>query len=126
MRVPFTWKVTGWFTVGWSPEFGLGGAISVFEGAQNHRLIFTCTPVGDGRSDLFYSIWWPRVPGDDSDVPDGKLRELIERQLLSTVFDDLRIWRHQRYVEHPALSKADTKGYMALRKWAAQFYEVPA
>ena len=45
--------------------FGLGGAISVFEGAQNHRLIFTCTPVDDECSDLFYSIWWPRVPGDD-------------------------------------------------------------
>ncbi|HEY6819794.1 MAG TPA: Rieske 2Fe-2S domain-containing protein, partial [Mycobacterium sp.] len=36
--------------------FGLGGAISVFEGAQNHRLIFTCTPVDDECSDLFYSI----------------------------------------------------------------------
>ncbi len=21
MKVPFTWKVTGWFMVGWSPEF---------------------------------------------------------------------------------------------------------
>ena len=49
--------------------FGLGGAISVFEGAQNHRLIFTCTPVDDECSDLFYSIWWPRVPGDTADVP---------------------------------------------------------
>ncbi|ORA21466.1 hypothetical protein BST12_12800 [Mycobacterium angelicum] len=24
MKVPFTWKVTGWFTVGWSPEFAAG------------------------------------------------------------------------------------------------------
>ena len=31
--------------------FGLGGAISVFEGAQNDRLIFTCTPVDDECSD---------------------------------------------------------------------------
>jgi phenylpropionate dioxygenase-like ring-hydroxylating dioxygenase large terminal subunit len=105
--------------------FGLGGAISVFEGAQNHRLIFTCTPVDDGCSDLFYSIWWPRIPGDDADVPDGKLRDLIEKQFLSTVFDDLEIWRYQKYVEHPALSKVDAKGYMALRKWATQFYDVP-
>jgi 3-ketosteroid 9alpha-monooxygenase subunit A len=201
--VPFTWKVTRWFMVGWSPEFpigevrplhyfgedlvayrdergelhvldahckhlgahighggtvvgdcvqcpfhrwrwgpdgnpedlalrfhshlfGLGGAISVFEGAQNHRLIFTCTPVDDECSDLFYSIWWPRIPGDDSDVPHGKLREAIEKQFLSTVFDDLQIWRYQKYVEHPTLSKVDAKGYMALRKWATQFYEVPA
>ncbi|SON62868.1 3-ketosteroid-9-alpha-monooxygenase, oxygenase component [Mycobacterium simulans] len=105
--------------------FGLGGAISVFEGAQNHRLIFTCTPVDDECSDLFYSIWWPRTPGDTADVPEGKLREIIEKQFLSTVFDDLEIWRYQRYVERPPLSKVDAKGYMALRKWATQFYDVP-
>lgn len=59
-------------------------------------------------------------------MPEGRLRELIEKQFLSTVFDDLEIWRYQKYVEHPALSKADAKGYMALRKWAQQFYDVPA
>ena len=64
--------------------------------------------------------------GRHSDVPQGKLRELIEKQFLSTVFDDLEIWRYQRYVENPALSKDDAKGYMALRKWATQFYDVPA
>jgi 3-ketosteroid 9alpha-monooxygenase subunit A len=26
MKVPFTWKVTGWFMVGWSPEFPIGEA----------------------------------------------------------------------------------------------------
>ncbi len=51
---------------------------------------------------------------------------MIEKQFLSTVFDDLQIWRYQKYVERPALSKADAKGYMALRKWATQFYDVPA
>ena len=24
MEVPFTWKVTGWFMIGWSPEFPIG------------------------------------------------------------------------------------------------------
>jgi hypothetical protein len=42
------------------------------------------------------------------------------------VWDDLNIWRCQEYIEHPALSKVDAKPYMALRKWATQFYEVPA
>ena len=40
---------------------GLGFAISAFEGSSNHRLIFACTPVEDGYSDMFYSIWWPRA-----------------------------------------------------------------
>ena len=26
MKVPFTWKVTGWFMIGWSPEFPVGEA----------------------------------------------------------------------------------------------------
>jgi 3-Ketosteroid 9alpha-hydroxylase C-terminal domain len=43
-----------------------------------------------------------------------------------TVWDDLNIWRCQEYIEHPALSKVDAKPYMAMRKWATQFYEVPA
>ena len=32
----------------------------------------------------------------------------------------------QEYVEKPALSKVDAKPYMAMRKWATQFYEIPA
>jgi hypothetical protein len=71
VKVPFTWKVTGWFMVGWSPE-----------SPKTH--------------------------------------------FLSTVFGDLQIWRYQKYVENTALSRGDTKGYMALRKWAPQCYEVPA
>ena len=41
--------------------FGLGVAISVFEGSSNHRLIFAVTPVEDGLSTMFYSIWWPKL-----------------------------------------------------------------
>jgi nitrite reductase/ring-hydroxylating ferredoxin subunit len=105
---------------------GLGFAISAFEGSSNHRLIFACTPVEDGYSDMFYSIWWPRLDGDTSDVPPDSVRERVERQFLGTVWEDLDIWRYQEYVEHPSLSKVDAKPYMAMRKWATQFYEVPA
>ena len=30
MKVPFTWKVTGWFMVGWSPEFPVGEVRPLF------------------------------------------------------------------------------------------------
>ena len=46
---------------------GLGFAISAFEGSSNHRLIFACTPVDDKCSNMFYSIWWPRLSGDSSE-----------------------------------------------------------
>jgi phenylpropionate dioxygenase-like ring-hydroxylating dioxygenase large terminal subunit len=105
---------------------GLGFAISAFEGSSNHRLIFACTPVEDERSDMFYSIWWPRLPGDESDVPPPSVIEKVERQFLGTVWEDLDIWRYQEYIEHPPLAKVDAKPYMAMRRWAQQFYEVPA
>jgi phenylpropionate dioxygenase-like ring-hydroxylating dioxygenase large terminal subunit len=53
---------------------GLGFAISAFEGSSNHRLIFTCTPLEDGYSDMFYSIWWPRLRGDTSEVPPDAMK----------------------------------------------------
>jgi hypothetical protein len=60
-----------------SHMFGLGGAISAFEGSSNHRLIFACSPVDDECSNMFYSIWWPRNPGDASDIPPDELRERV-------------------------------------------------
>ena len=106
--------------------FGLGGAISAFEGSSNYRLVFATTPVEDGYSDMFYSIWWPRRPGDDSEVPPPDLREQVEKEFLITLEDDLEIWRYQDYVEHPALAKQDARPYGALRRWARQFYEIGA
>ncbi len=105
---------------------GLGFAMSAFEGSSNHRLIFACTPVDDEVSDMFYSIWWPKLPGETSDVPPPEVIEKVERQFLKTVWEDCDIWRYQKYVENPPLAKIDAKPYMAMRKWAQQFYEVPA
>jgi hypothetical protein len=104
--------------------FGLGGAISAFEGSSNYRLVFATTPVEDGCSDMFYSIWWPRHPGDESDVPPPDVKERVEKEFLVTLWDDLEIWRYQDYVDHPALAKQDARPYGALRRWARQFYEI--
>jgi hypothetical protein len=105
---------------------GLGGSLTAFDGVQQHRLTFTVTPVEHGASDLFYTVWWPRIPGDDSPLPPPDLQERIEEEFLSTMEDDLEIWRYQRYVTNPALAKQDAKPYKALRTWAQQFYDEPA
>jgi 3-ketosteroid 9alpha-monooxygenase subunit A len=108
-----------------SKLFGLGGAISAFEGSTNHRVVFSTTPVDNGASDIFYTIWWPRLPGDDSPTPPDDMRERVEKEFLSTVEDDPEIWRYQKWVEKPAYSKVDAKGYTTLRKWSQQFYDIP-
>ena len=45
---------------------------------------------------------------------------------VTTVDDDLNIWRYQKWIEQPAYSKVDAKGYSTLRKWSQRFYDVPA
>jgi len=130
------WRfLTGWPDVGsdepgamalriHSVLFGLGGAISAFEGSSNYRLVFATTPVEDGCSDMFYSIWWPRRPGDSSDVPPPEITERVVKEFLVTLEDDLEIWRYQDYVEHPAMAKQDARPYRSVRRWASQFYEI--
>ena len=142
--VALDWKANGplWqFVTGWpdlrsddpdamalriySDLFGMGGSITAFDGAQNHRLVFAVTPVDDTCSDMFYTVWWPRLPGDTSDTPPPDLLERVEKEFLSTMEDDLEIWRYQEYVEHPVLAKQDARPYGALRRWCEQFYEIP-
>ena len=44
--------------------------------------------------------------------------ERAKKQFLTTLWDDLEIWRYQVYVETPAFAKQDARPYGALRKWA--------
>ena len=108
-----------------SKLFGLGGAISIFEGVQTHRMVFATTPVDVGRSDMFYTIWWRRPDGHADGPPPADLVERVTKEFLSTVDDDLEIWRYQAWVDKPAYSKIDATGYAALRKWSQQFYDLP-
>ena len=108
----------------YSNHNGLGIAVTAFSGAQNHRLVFSSTPIDDEKSDMFYSIWWPREPGDDAPAPPEKVREKVWREFMTSMEDDLEIWRYQDYIEHPVMAKGDAKEYGQLRKWARQFYEV--
>ncbi len=103
---------------------GVGGSYAIFEGSVHYRLIFFTTPVDDETSDMFYSIWLPREPGDDSPVAPEAMRERADKEFLQTLWDDLEIWRYQMYVQEPILAKQDARPYGALRKWARQFYEL--
>ena len=103
---------------------GVGGSFAIFEGSYHYRLIFFVTPVNDEKSDMFYSIWWPRTAGDPADIAPSEFQAKADKEFLKTLLEDLGIWRHQVYVETPAFAKQDAKPYGALRKWARQFYEV--
>ena len=137
--VDYTFDAHEWyFIAGWpdreDPElirlkfhsklFGIGGAISGFEGGTGHRVVFSTTPVETEKSDMFYTIWWLKEEGDTSTVAPPHIQERVQKEFLTTVDDDLMIWRTQKWIEHPAYSKIDAKGYTTLRKWFQQFYDV--
>jgi 3-ketosteroid 9alpha-monooxygenase subunit A len=103
---------------------GVGGSLSLFEGSIHYRLAFFTTPVDDEKSDMFYSIWWPREQGDENRIAPTAIQERAKKEFLQTLADDLVIWRHQVYVEKPSLAQQDAAPYGALRKWSQQFYEV--
>jgi phenylpropionate dioxygenase-like ring-hydroxylating dioxygenase large terminal subunit len=103
---------------------GVGASLAIFEGNEHYRLIFFTTPVDDETSDMFYSIWWPRVAGVDSPAPPQQVIDRVRRKYLQTLQDDLEIWRYQIYIETPAFAQQDARPYGALRKWARQFYEI--
>ena len=102
---------------------GVGCTFNAWEGRYGYRLVFCTTPVDEETSDLFYSIWWPRADGDDSGELSKEVVARIDREFLSTLPDDLNIWRHQAYVEQPVLARQDARPYGELRRWARQFYE---
>ena len=87
-------------------------------------MVFSTTPTGIGTSDMFYTIWWTRPPGETDTEPPADLVERVTKEFLSTVDDDLMIWRHQAWIDNPAYSKEDAKGYATLRKWSQRFYDV--
>lgn len=80
MKVPFTWKVTGWFMIGWSPEFAAGEVRPL------------------------------RYFGED---------------MVAYRNESGRLHVLEAHCKHLG-ARIGAKPFMALRKWATQFYDVPA
>jgi 3-ketosteroid 9alpha-monooxygenase subunit A len=155
VRVPFTWKVTGWFMVGWSPEFPVGEVrpLRYFgedlvayrdDAGELHVLEAHCKHLGahigrggavvDDCVECPFHGWRWGPDGTNRYIPyqpDRPNRALTLRVFPAREqYDCVFVWHHPHgkephYVEHPPLSRADAKPYMALRKWATQFYGVP-
>lgn len=104
---------------------GVGCSFNVFKGSYNYRVLFSGTPVDDETSDLFNTVWWPRREGDNAAKLPDDLKQRISAEILTTVDEDLLIWRHQAYVERPLLAKQDVEAFKTLRKWQRGFYDLP-
>jgi phenylpropionate dioxygenase-like ring-hydroxylating dioxygenase large terminal subunit len=76
------------------------------------------SPVDEGHSHQRWVFAYPRSLGDEQG------QEMIDRFARAGIYQDIPIWEHKRFREHPILVKGD--GEIAqYRRWVAQFYSWP-
>jgi 3-ketosteroid 9alpha-monooxygenase subunit A len=100
---------------------GLGVAATKSWGMIDNRTMSCVTPVDDSTSDVRFTVWIGRAPGDGSPGPPSRAKQLAQA-VIDQFMADIHIWKHQRYSDPPALSRAEYEGFTAIRRWAAQFY----
>ncbi|MDO8361667.1 MAG: Rieske 2Fe-2S domain-containing protein [Actinomycetota bacterium] len=85
-------------------------------------IVLATTPIDDDTSEMFQTVWLQRAEGD---VLPGRLAERLDRAT-NQLPGDIKIWENQRYIERAAWAANEVKGFNALRRWAATFYEAAA
>ncbi|MBJ8344681.1 Rieske 2Fe-2S domain-containing protein [Antrihabitans sp. YC2-6] len=100
---------------------GLGVAATKSWGMIDNRTMSCVTPVDDSTSDVRFTVWIGRVAGGDGPEPPSRAKYLAQA-VIDQFVADIHIWKHQRYSDPPALSRAEYKGFNAIREWATQFY----
>ncbi|WP_068276733.1 Rieske 2Fe-2S domain-containing protein [Aldersonia kunmingensis] len=100
---------------------GLGVSVTKSWGMVENRTMPCVTPVDEHTSDVRFTVWIGRKPGEENTDLSG-----YGKAMAGFVIDqfelDVNIWQHQRYSDPPALSPKEFEGFRALRKWATQFY----
>ena len=76
------------------------------------------SPIDEGHSHQRWVFAYPRTLGDELG------QEMIDRLSRSGIYQDIPIWEHKKFREHPVLVKGD--GEIAeYRRWVSQFYTWP-
>jgi phenylpropionate dioxygenase-like ring-hydroxylating dioxygenase large terminal subunit len=104
---------------------GLGIAVTKSWGMVDNRTISAVTPIDDRTSDVRFMVYIGRTPGRDDQRAEERAR-LFGDEVIRQFAQDIDIWQYQRYSDPPALATAEYQGFMAIRKWATQFYPAEA
>ncbi|MCQ4120473.1 Rieske 2Fe-2S domain-containing protein [Rhodococcus tibetensis] len=100
---------------------GVGVAATKSWGMIDNRTLTAVTPIDESTSDVRFTVWIGRHPGDGCAEPPPRARKHAQG-VIEQFQNDIHIWKHQRYSDPPALSRSEFEGFTALRKWANQFY----
>lgn len=100
---------------------GLGCSVTKSWGMIDNRTMPAVTPVDEHTSDVRFTVWIGRKPGEDG--PEiTEYGKMMAGFVIEQFEADIEIWAHQRYSDPPALSRKEFTGFKALREWAVQFY----
>jgi nitrite reductase/ring-hydroxylating ferredoxin subunit len=97
---------------------GIGLTYTSLGGSDNTVILVSATPVDTTTSAVFQTVWLEELPGDDEP---GRLDARLAAAT-SQLPNDIRIWRHQAFVDPPALATMEARAFRELRRWAEQFY----
>ncbi len=102
-------------------QVGVGLSYTAFGNPRGRWVIIllATTPIDDETSELFQTVWLEEAPGDEEP---GQFRQRIHDATFQLP-RDIEIWENQRYVDSPAWAAGEVRGFTALRRWAATFYE---
>jgi len=111
--------------------WGVGLVYSSHGGLRDMGFVSGCTPIDHTYSELRLSTAVKRKSPDDAgDVPDKLALGMIKGQNSEVLGlhpgGDRDIWEHMEYKANPALVREELAGHVAVRKWAARFYDDPA
>ena len=110
----------------YSINAGLGCSLTKSWGMVDNRTMPAVTPVDDHTSDVRFTVWIGRRPGEehgrDGDAEVSEYGKTMADFVIQQFEADVEIWAHQRYSDPPALSRKEFDGFTALRRWAGQFY----
>jgi nitrite reductase/ring-hydroxylating ferredoxin subunit len=97
---------------------GVGLSYTSLSGSSNTLILLSTTPVDNGSSEMFQTVWLEKLPGDD--VP-GLLESRIDAAT-AQLPRDIMIWSHQSFEDPPALAAVEGRAFTDLRLWARRLY----
>lgn len=98
--------------------WGLGISVNFFEGKVPSRIVITRTPIDEQLSRITL-VFVPKNQGDEQTT--ALFGEALMEHISREIEQDVPIWEHKEYAEHPVLTRGDGP-IAAWRQWCRQFY----
>lgn len=102
--------------------WGVSCMLSRLEGLRETVQLMCTTPVDETTSDVRFSVFVRRDPGDPPGGTPGLVRAIVKAQTMGEWGKDAVIWEHMEYVERAPVVREEARAVVAMRRWSRRFY----